>query len=73
MLDITGSDHNLVTCQLHTGSIIRNFHVSARKRRDKPRTIYDYKSTSQNDWENYRSAFESVFMSDNLLNNLFRC
>ena len=51
MLDVTGSDHNLVTCQLHTGSIIRNFHVSARKRRDKPHTIYDYKSTFQNDWK----------------------
>jgi hypothetical protein len=70
MSDVTGSDHNLVTCQLHTGDIIRNFYVSARKRRDKPCTIYDYKSTSNNDWENYRSASDNIFTSDNLLNNL---
>jgi exonuclease III len=34
---ITQSDHNLATCVLHTGNIIRNHKISNQKRRDPPR------------------------------------
>src|SRR6266496_1493829 len=52
---ITHSDHNMATCMLDTGDIIRNFHVSARRRHDKPRTVYKYDSATQSDWDNYRA------------------
>src|SRR3989337_3961160 len=65
--DVTGSDHHLVTCLLHTGDKIRNFHVASRRRRDKPRMIYDYKSATTNDWENYRALSNTTFANDRLL------
>ena len=68
--DITNSDHHMPTCLLHTGNIIRNYHVVVRKRRDKPRTIYDYKSATDYNWEEYRSLSESTFANDRILNSL---
>ena len=68
--DVTNSDHHLATCLLHTGDIIRNFHVSSRRRRDKPRKIYNYKDTTQKDWDNYRDLSKTVFADDRLLMDL---
>ena len=68
--DVTASDHNMPTCLLHTGNIIRNYHVSARKRRDKPRTIYNYKAITQQEWDDYRALSESTFVNDKLLSDL---
>ena len=65
--NVTGSDHHLVTCMLDTGDKIRNFNVASRRRRDKPRIVYDYKSTTTYDWENYRDLSNTVFADDRLL------
>ena len=65
--NVTGSDHHLVTCMLDTGDKIRNFNVASRRRRDKPRIVYDYKSATTYDWENYRDLSNTVFADDRLL------
>ena len=65
--NVTGSDHHLVTCLLHTGDKIRNFNVASRRRRDKPRLVYDYKSATTNDWENYRALSNTIFANDRIL------
>ena len=70
MEQVTQSDHNLITCMIHTGSTIRNFKISERRRRDKPRTVYDYKNTTASQWENYRNLSKDLFMADRLMKNL---
>ena len=61
---ITGSDHNLATCVLHTGNIIRNHKLSNQKRRDPPRRLYDYKNTTTTHWNLFTDNTRTLFSQD---------
>jgi exonuclease III/ribonuclease HI len=69
---ITGSDHDIVLCQFHTGELIRNWKLSARKRRDNPRTVYDYENISDEQWDDYQTKATAIFDSKEQLTNLIQ-
>src|SRR5256884_1296961 len=69
MEEITHSDHNLVTCLLHTGDCIRNFRINDRRRRDKLRFIYKYNKTTEDDWSKYRQTSTRKLRNDNHLHS----
>ena len=64
---ITGSDHNIVICQLHTGTIIRNWKLSEKRRHGKPRIVFDFHNTTDAQWSQYRILATNKFENDKIL------
>ena len=61
---VTGSDHNMATCLLHTGNIIRNHKMANQKRRDPPRIIYDFKNATSTHWDLFTGNSRDIFARD---------